>query len=403
MVRAAVIVLIISGSALAITTAFSIAIRTRIEVTARRLGPYRAAASAALTQHLAGAVSDPPPRPRGRFQQTVMRELMLSVAANIRGEAADQLAALFRAYRLVEPARVDLNARRPLTRIRAAEALGAMGVQEAVPWLRDGLAHEDHELRFACARSLSVLGATSAVADVDAALSETASELSECIDVLLHFGRVAIPLLIGHLNAAPDRGARWLAAEALGELGALQAVPALRASVDAADDELAARAARALGRIGDRAATDTLARALTSQRPWFVRAAATRALGALEDPAAADLLVWALAADQWDVRDAAARALAAFGDAGVAAVTRHLDTLSDEAVAHFAGSCDMAGELDRLATRAATGNAGCDAVIRRAHLAGVTAALERLTSENGARGRYAAEVLSRAPGGAAGC
>ena len=63
----------------------------------------------------------------------------------------------------------------------------------------------------------------------------------------------------------------------------------------------------------------------------------------------------------------------------------------------------MAGELDRLATRAATGNADCDAVIRRAHLAGVTAALERLTNENGARGRYAADVLSRAPGRAASC
>ncbi|MEA2301643.1 MAG: hypothetical protein QOE44_2178 [Solirubrobacteraceae bacterium] len=397
MVAVAVAVLFVSAAALAITTACSMVLRTRVELATRRIANYRPVASAQLAAYLVGTRSAPPPHPRGRFQQSVMRELLLSFAANVRGEAAGVVASLFRRYGLVEPARRNLNARRSLTRIRAAEALGAMGLQEAIPWLLDGLRHDDRQLRFACARSLSALGAVSAVAEVDAALSPTQAELGQRIDLLVGFGAGAIPILIGDLRGRPGGRRQWLAAEALGELRAASAVVPLSTALDTAGDELSARAARALGRIGDHRATDALARAVASQRPWFVRAAAAGALGAIADPATAGLLVWALAGEQWDVRNAAARALTALDAAGVAAVAERLDLLGDEAVAQFLGTCDAAGVIEQIIARAAGGDSDRDDLIRRGHRAGISAALERVAGEDGRAGRYAAAVLSTGP------
>jgi HEAT repeat protein len=394
MVAVAVAVLFVSAAALAFITACSMVLRTRLELATRRIANYRPVASAQLAAYLVGTRNAPPPRPQGRFQQSVMRELLLSVGANVRGEAAGAVAALFRRYGLVEPARLNLNARRSLTRIRAAEALGAMGLHESVPWLRNGLRHEDRQLRFACARSLSALGAVSAVTEVDAALCPTQAELGQRIDLLVGFGAGAIPILIDDLRGRPDGRREWLAAEALGELRAASAVVPLSTALDSAGDELSARAARALGRIGDPRATDALARAAASERPWFVRAAAAGALGAIADPATAGVLLWALAGDQWDVRDAAARALVALDDAGVDAVAERLDVLGDEAVAQYLGTCDAAGVIEQIIARAAGGDLDRDELVRRGHSAGISAALERVAGDDDRAGRYAAAVLS---------
>ncbi|MDQ6819058.1 MAG: HEAT repeat domain-containing protein, partial [Actinomycetota bacterium] len=369
-VELAVIVLLICSASLALTTALSVAMRTTGGLAARRLGTYRAAVSAQLTSFLVGAEDEPPPPPRGRMQQGVMCDLMLSIGSNLRGEAAERVAALFRAYGLVDPARRDLRAHQSLTRIRAAEALGAMGVQDAVPWLQEGLVHEDHQLRFACSRSLSALGAVGMIADVDAALGEDESALGERIDVLVGFGPASIPHLIGHLAEDRSSRQRWLAAEALGELRAAEAVPALVRALDAGDDEFAARGARALGRIGEGSSASALARTVASERPWFVRAAATTALGAVGGPHGAEMLVNALSAERWEIRDAAARGLAAHDNHGIDAVTARMDTLADDAVAHFIGACDVTGQLDRIIARGADGDPGCDALVRRALRAG---------------------------------
>jgi HEAT repeat protein len=71
-----------------------------------------------------------------------------------------------------------------------------------------------------------------------------------------------------------------------------------------------AAAARALGRIGTRSATDALRAALEDPAP-FVRTAAAHALGRIGDRDAFDALVRQASADAYDPAQAAAQALAA--------------------------------------------------------------------------------------------
>src|SRR5207244_1176531 len=96
---------------------------------------------------------------------------------------------------LIDVARRDLNARDSLTRIRAAEALGAMQVADAEPWLFAQLAHHDPLLRLASARALAELQAVDALPKIMAALREVDAEPGDIEEVLLAFGLPGVPFL----------------------------------------------------------------------------------------------------------------------------------------------------------------------------------------------------------------
>ena len=89
-----------------------------------------------LTAFVAGARDDPPPPPANRFEQRVMRQDLVAIAPQVKGEARRVLAGAFADYGLIDLARRDLDTRDGLTRIRAAEALGSMQIAAAEPWLR---------------------------------------------------------------------------------------------------------------------------------------------------------------------------------------------------------------------------------------------------------------------------
>jgi HEAT repeat protein len=379
--------------AVCLTLALTVAVRVSSEIARRRLARYEGVLHANLTAYVVGVRADPPPAPQGRFEQHVLRRDLVALVPSVKGDAAARLAGLFVACGLVEVARRDLGARGSLTRIRAAEALGAMQVTEAEPWLVAGLGHQDPLLRLACARALADLGATDALARIIAALREVDAEPGDVEEILVAFGSAGVPFLRWML-ADGSAVERQLAAVALGYIGSHRALLELRDALGAADDELVAAAARALGRVGDSQATPPLIELLRGARPWFVRVAAASALGALGDRSAAPALVTALESDAWDLRNAAARSLVALDWAGIEAVGSALDTVPDPGVAHFAGLVDVAWRLESIIARAATGEQQFDRFVRRACAVGVHARLDELAAGRSAIGRYATKVLA---------
>jgi hypothetical protein len=302
------------------------------------------------------------------------------------------VAEIFGTSGLVEVAHRDLDARDSLTRIRAADALGALRVSDAEPWLIAGLHHRDPLLRLACARALAELGAADELPEIMATLADVGAEPGDVVEVMLAFGPGGVPF-VTELLVSGSPSERRLGAVALGHIAPHQVLPELNRTLEDPDDELVADAARALGQLGDLKATAALIALLRDHRPFFVRVAAASALGALEDRAAAAALAEELDAEEWDLRNAAARSLVALDADGFDAVIDAIATISDGGIAHFAGLVDVAGRMESVVRRASEGDAGCDRFVRRACAAGVHARLDELAADSLEVGRYAAGVL----------
>jgi HEAT repeat protein len=382
-----------AAGAVCVTLGLTIFVRVSAAIARWRIARYESVVRDHLTAYVVGARDDPPPSPNGRFEQRVLRRDLVALLPSVKGDAATRVAEVFAACGLVEVAHRDLDGRDSLTRIRAADALGALRVRDGEPWLIARLHHHDPLLRMACARALAELGAVDELPEIMAALAEVDAEPGDVVEVMLAFGPPGLPFLTEMLVAG-SRPERRSAAVALGHIASPQVRPELIRTLDDPDDELVADAARALGQLGDLNATVALIALLRDGRPWFVRVAAAAALGSLEDPAAASALVEELDAREWDLRNAAARSLVALDSDGLDAVIATMDTISDRGIAHFAGLVDVAGRMESIVLRASGGETECDRFVRRACAAGVRARLDELATGSSPAGRYAAGVLA---------
>jgi HEAT repeat protein len=382
-----------AAGAVCVTLGVIIVVRVSTAIVRWRVARYQSVVRDHLTAFVVGVRDDPPPPPRDRFEQRVLRRDLVAFLPSVKGEAAARVAEVFAASGLVEVAHRDLDARNSLTRIRAADVLGALRVIAAEPWLIARLHHHDPLLRLACARALAELGAVDELPAIIAALEEVGADPGDVVEVMLAFGPRGVPFLT-ELLVAGSPTERRLAAVALGHVASRHARPVLSRTLEDPDDELVADAARALGQLGDVRATAALIALLRDRRPWFVRVAAAAALGALEDPAAVPALVEELDAEEWDLRNAAARSLVALDPDGLDGVMTAMDTVSDRGVAHFAGLVDVAGRMESIVRRASGGDSACDRFVRRACAAGVRARLDELAAGSLEVGRYAAAVLA---------
>jgi HEAT repeat protein len=385
--------LTVAGVVLAVL-GLTVGARLRSARAAARLRAYLDGVEDHLVAYVVEARDDTPPAPSGPAPARMMRDRLVALAPSLRGDSLSRLAGLFVQYGLVETTRRDLSARDPLIQVRAIEALAAMEVVESVPWLVDTLGSEDPLLVLASGRALAGLGATDTLPDVLAALVRAEAQPGEVAEVLLAFGAPGVPFLCERLRMG-EPAQRRLSAATLGEIRSLAAAPALRAAMRDPDPEVAAAAVRALGQIGDGLTVpDMVAMLQAERRPWFVRVATAGALAALDDPASAPALADALREDQWDVRAAVAHALVAVGPAGLRAVAEALPRLDDAAVAHVAGTLDVAGRWEEIISLAAAGDRSLDQVVRRAARAGVLVRLREAAAQHSIRGDYARAIIS---------
>jgi HEAT repeat protein len=202
-------------------------------------------------------------------------------------------------------------------RAMAAERLGRIGSTRAVPTLlrvlRD-VKDEDEDVRGAALRALGRVRDVRALPDLIEALGYPEAALPPRIaEIILLFGEPAVSPLITELRKPESDVRRTWAAEILGWLADERAALPLMESLGDLSSEVRARAAGALGKIGDARAVDRLLEVLLGDPIPFVRTRAAQALGAIGEPRVIDHLIHVLKDPEWWVRIRAVEALEQIG------------------------------------------------------------------------------------------
>ena len=173
---------------------------------------------------------------------------------------------------------------------------------------------EDGDVREIALRALARIADPRAVEPLIESLKSAESWLAPRIaDILTRHGPLVVDPLVAFLEQPGRHPARAWAANVLGEVRAQRAFPVLARGLGDLEDEVRAKCATALGRLGDRRAITYLLEHLLSDPAPFVRARIAGTLGQFDDPEVIDRLVRALGDPAWWVRMRSVEALEQIG------------------------------------------------------------------------------------------
>jgi HEAT repeat protein len=248
----------------------------------------------------------------------------------------------------------------------AAELLGRVGNAAAVPTLLETIQAtraEDADVREIALRALARIADPRAVAPLSEALKKAEVWLAPRIaDILARHGDMVVEPMIAFLEEQSQHPARAWAANILGEVRATRAFPALVRALDDLDDEVRAKAAAALGKLGDhRAVTYLLDHLLTDPAP-FVRARIAGALGQFNDTEVIDTLVRALGDPAWWVRMRSVEALEQIGPVSEGPLMLALDDTDPEIRIRAAVALERLGVPNRIISQIESGTASGEAI-----------------------------------------
>ena len=256
--------------------------------------------------------------PASRRELRVWQLLAAGLLTKLRGTDREALTGLLEANGALDRARRHTRHPSPVWRARAAELLGASGLQAALSDLRRLLRDRDPDVRAVAVRAIGKLGCPEAGSELLATLESDRPVAAGVVSMaLLHLG----PGVVGPLRDALAPGhtplARRTAAELLGRIGEHDATDALvevlRGDPNA---EVRAAAVTALARTGLPRVADALVQAVGGDEALEVRAAAAWGLGELGGPEAAPALEAAAQSAAHMLARAAAEALARIGGTG---------------------------------------------------------------------------------------
>lgn len=248
----------------------------------------------------------------------------------------------------------------------AAELLGRVGNAAAVPILLDTVQNtraEDADVREIALRALARIADPRAVVPLAEALKRAEVWLAPRIaDILARHGDMVVEPMIAFLEEPSQHPARAWAANILGEVRATRAFPALVRALDDLDDEVRAKAAASLGKLGDhRAVTYLLDHLLTDPAP-FVRARIAGALGQFNDTEVIDTLVRALGDPAWWVRMRSVEALEQIGAVSEGPLMLALDDTDPEIRIRAAVALERLGVPNRIIGQIESGTASGEAM-----------------------------------------
>ncbi|MFQ3610051.1 MAG: HEAT repeat domain-containing protein [Fimbriimonadales bacterium] len=199
-----------------------------------------------------------------------------------------------------------LQSRRPPARLRVAEGVERMndpdGVKIALAMLRD----PDPKVRDRFLSALETIGRNNLEALAEGLKHSDGKVKNGTVAVMTQIGSTCLPVA---LKAFEDSGARAAATEVLVQFGTLSVPGLLDILSKAEETALQLDTITALGRIGDRRATDAILPFLKTVSRQDRRVVLV-ALGSIADPRTEDLLIQALQSNQ---EDPDARAQVALG------------------------------------------------------------------------------------------
>lgn len=241
----------------------------------------------------------------------------------------------------------------------AAELLGRVGGASVAPALIETAASarsEDADVREIALRALARMADPQAVVPLVDALSHAEGWLAPRItDILVRHGENSVEPLLAFLDSHVRHAARPWAIAALGEIKSRRAYPMLIRSLNDPDDEVRAKAATALGLLGDRRAAGYLLERLLGDPAPFVRARIATALGQFNDPEVIDRLVRALGDPAWWVRLRSVEALEHIGGDAEGPLLAALDDTDPEIRTRAAVALERLGVTARLVRAIAEG------------------------------------------------
>lgn len=201
-------------------------------------------------------------------------------------------------------------------RAGAARRLGEIGSARAVPALLEAMRdpYEDEDVKLACAHALGMIRDPQAIPPLIEALREPDKWVSPRVaDALIRFGSLVEAPLIEALRDPDSDHLRAWAASILGEIRSRTAVPSLIRCLWDRAESVRAAAARALARIGDKRAVNSLLEGALRDPSALVRMEAAAALGKVGDEKVIESLRLALADPDPIVRTRAVEALEMIG------------------------------------------------------------------------------------------
>lgn len=254
---------------------------------------------------------------RRRFHRRVLRAVLINMTQDLTGESAERLVYFFYTMQFVEEELKLLQSRKWWVRAQAARNAGLMRARKSITGLTAALEDSHPDVRHQAMGALIKLVGVSAISTI-LRLSRnisgwTAVELSVIVG---GFKEEAVPHLIGALDSR-DQSVVLFSIDMLAEIGFVTAVdPLLNIIRTSSDLMIQARAAKALGRLGD-ARSKQLLIELLSHRSAAIRLSAIEALGKTGGQDTVGVLAPYLVKEDWEERLVAARALATTGLKGI--------------------------------------------------------------------------------------
>jgi len=257
-------------------------------------------------------------------------DLLMDQSEEMDPEARKKLAPLYSGLSYTQGILQDLQSRYWPRRLRAAERLGYLGEESAIPPLMRALGDDILDVRLAAALSLARLGCGGALIPVIRSL-DLPGEISQrrIAEILSVLGEEATEPLLQILH---DRtlgpASLCIAIRTSTLLNLRRAAPTIESLLDHTDEDVRINAIRALGSLGEPSCVPKIT-ALAEDSSWPVRNAVMDALGRLNDHTSIPMLSESLGDPEWWVRYHAGIALWQLGESGIQALrkasTDHVD------------------------------------------------------------------------------
>lgn len=198
----------------------------------------------------------------------------------------------------------------------AAERLGRIRCQRAVPALIEALESGNTDLLLMAIHALGLIGDGSALPSLVKMLKSAVlkgEEVSKKVlaSSIISFGAEAVRALAAELTD-PEWRVRSVCLDMLGEIGGAHLAPLFMKMLSDPEQDVRAKAAKGLGRLRYVEAAPSLEGAL-ADRHWVVRLHSARALGFMKEERSVPALTAKLTDRNWQVRRAVAEALGAIG------------------------------------------------------------------------------------------